>query len=59
MFLKQGSSLVSNGTVVENGMIKISTTFWASLTSDNVLNDLRERDERQIAQRHEQSTALM
>ena len=46
-FLAKASELCSDGTIVENGTIRVSTTSGATLTSENTLKALRERDRAQ------------
>ena len=51
--------LTSDGAVTENGTVKVVTMSGASLTSDNVINALRDREAKQIAQREQRAAAQL
>lgn len=57
LFLKRSEDLCSDGTIVANGTIQVSTRTGATLTSENVINALRERDERNAARAEQRQQA--
>lgn len=47
VFLKHAEKRLSDGTIIENGTVKVSNTSGATLTTANVLSALREREREQ------------
>lgn len=55
LFCERSDHLVSDGTVEENGTVHVSAATGATLTSEKVLNDLKNREQRRIYQKQKLS----
>ncbi len=57
LYLRQSEKLCSDGTVEENGTIRVANKRGASLSSENVIAALRARDEAQIQEENRKVAA--
>ena len=51
LFLQDSERLCSDGVIEENGTIRVSTTTGGTMTSDNVISALEQRDEERAHRR--------
>lgn len=57
MFHERASQLVSDGAVEETKTVHVSTTTGAALTSEKVIDVLKDREQRRIDQQKQRSQA--